>query len=119
MSWIGTDIVSKVTTGQYQHLTYRAITMVRGQLVSMLYNKATTLSITTADPTAALTLMSADIERIDMGWRTANEIWANLVEIGIAVYLLERQLGVSCLIPVGTAIGRPRLEVFIYELHDY
>lgn len=90
--------------GQHQHLTFRAITMVRGQLISMLYEKATDMTITAADPTAALTLMSADIERIDMGWRTAHEIWANLVEIAIAIYLLERQLGIACLIPVGTAI---------------
>lgn len=91
--------------GQHQHLTYRAIAMVRGQLISMLFEKATELNITNANPTAALTLMSADIERIDMGWRTAHEIWANLVEIGIAIYLLERQLGIACLVPVGTAIG--------------
>ena len=92
--------------GQHQHLTYRAIAMARGQLISMMYNKATEISITTADPTAVLTLMSADIERIDMGWRTAHDIWANLLEIGIAVFLLERQLGVVCLIPVGTAISK-------------
>lgn len=97
--------------GQYQHLTFRAITMVRGQLISVLYNKATAISITAADPTSALTLMSADIERIDMGWRTAHDIWANLVEIGVAVYLLQRQLGVACLIPVGTAIGKSIFEL--------
>lgn len=92
--------------GQHQHLTYRAIAMARGQLISMLFEKATELNITNANPTAALTLMSADIERIDMGWRTAHEIWANPVEIAIAIYLLERQLGIACLIPVGTAIGK-------------
>lgn len=79
--------------------------MVRGQLISLLYKKATDLSITAVDPTASLTLMSADIERIDMGWRTVHEIWANLVEIGIALYLLQRQLGIACLIPLGTALG--------------
>ena len=79
--------------------------MVRGQLISMLYQKATDLSITAVDPAASLTLMSADIERIDNGWRTMHEIWANLVEIGVAIYLLERQLGVACLIPVATALG--------------
>jgi hypothetical protein len=93
-----------VSTGQYQHLTFRAITMARGQLISMLYDKATDISITAADPTAALTLMSADIERIDTGWRTAHDVWANLVEIAVAVFLLERELGVACLIPVGAAI---------------
>jgi ATP-binding cassette, subfamily C (CFTR/MRP), member 1 len=106
MSWdYNSDIVAKVTTGQYQHLTYRLVTMFRGQLISMLYDKSTAISLTSADPTAVLTLMSADIERIDMGWRTAHEIWANLVEIGIAIFLLERQLGVACLVPVATSIG--------------
>jgi hypothetical protein len=97
--------------GQHQHLTYRAITMMRGTLVSALYAKATDISITAADPTAALTLMSADIERIDVGWRTAHEVWANLVEIAVAVYLLQRQLGIACLIPVGAAICKPELHL--------
>ena len=35
----------QVTSGQYQHLTYRAITMARGQLVSILFDKATDISI--------------------------------------------------------------------------
>ncbi|KAJ4013233.1 hypothetical protein NW752_007528 [Fusarium irregulare] len=78
--------------------------MARGQLISLLYDKATDMSITAANPTAALTLMSADIERIDTGWRTAHDVWANLIEIVIAVYLLGRQLGLACLIPVGAAI---------------
>ncbi|KAG8676479.1 hypothetical protein FPOAC2_02575 [Fusarium poae] len=103
-AWFLVFVGLAVTTGQYQHLTVRATTMARGQLISMLYDKATDLSITAANPTAALTLMSADIERIDTGWRTAHDVWANLIEIVIAVYLLGRQLGLACLIPVGAAI---------------
>lgn len=80
----------------------------------MLYDRATDISITAADPTAALTLMSADIERIDTGWRTAHDVWANLVEIAVAIFLLERQLGVACLIPVGAAI----CELFKSEMKD-
>jgi hypothetical protein len=102
----------QVTTGQHQHLTFRAITMARGELISALYDKATDMSITAVDPTASLTLMSADIERIDVGWRTMHEIWGNLVEIGVAVYLLERQLGIACLIPFATALGE--LEFLFY-----
>ncbi|CAG9989646.1 unnamed protein product [Clonostachys byssicola] len=103
-AWFLVYVGIAVSMGQHQHLTYRAITMMRGTLVSALYAKATDISITAADPTAALTLMSADIERIDVGWRTAHEVWANLVEIAVAVYLLQRQLGIACLIPVGAAI---------------
>ncbi|TAQ85919.1 hypothetical protein B7494_g5754 [Chlorociboria aeruginascens] len=93
-----------ITTGQFQHLTYRAITMIRGGLISMLYNRTTDLSVTVVDPSASLILMSADIERITTGWQTIHEMWANIIEIGLAIYLLQRQLGAACAIPVAVAI---------------
>ena len=93
--------------GQYQHNTYRAITMVRGILVTMLYKKASTLNLNDADPANSITLMSADVERITNGWQTMHEIWGNTAEIGLAIYLLERQLGISCVVPVCVALGRP------------
>lgn len=70
----------------------------------MIYKKTGNLSIKDADPASSLTLMSADIERIVQGWQTMNEIWANAVEIGLAIFLLERQLGIACVIPVGVSI---------------
>ncbi len=75
--------------------------------MSMLYRKTADLSITAVDPAASLTLMSADIERIVSGWQFMHEIWANIVEIALAIWLLERELGVACVIPVGVAIGEP------------
>ncbi|RDW76399.1 putative ABC multidrug transporter [Aspergillus mulundensis] len=93
-----------ITMGQQQHMTYRAITMVRGGVVSMVYRKACTLNLKDADPAEAVTLMSADIERIAQGWQTMHEIWANVAEIALAVFLLERQLGVACVVPVGVTI---------------
>lgn len=95
----------KVSTGQYQHITYRVITMARGGLISMIYSKTTDLSITSVDPAASLTLMSADIERITTGWQTMHEIWANVLEVALAIYLLERQLGAACAIPIAVSIG--------------
>ncbi|EKV12763.1 ABC multidrug transporter, putative [Penicillium digitatum PHI26] len=93
-----------VSMGQYQHLTYRGITMVRGVLVTMLYKKASCLSLGHTDPANSLTLMSADVERITQGWATMHEIWANSVEIALAIYLLKIQLGVSCVVPVCVAL---------------
>lgn len=97
---------SQLSMGQYQHLTYRAITMVRGIMVTMLYKKASSLNMTEADPENSLTLMSADVERITQGWQTMHEIWANSCEIGLAIFLLERQLGISCAVPVCVALGK-------------
>lgn len=71
----------------------------------MLYAKTTDLSITAVDPAASLTLMSADIERITTGWQVMHEIWANMIEIALAIYLLQRQLGAACVIPIGVAVG--------------
>ncbi|KAJ5546687.1 hypothetical protein N7494_004272 [Penicillium frequentans] len=93
-----------IAMGQYQHNTYRGITMARGILVTMLYKKASTTTLSNADPANSLTLMSADVERITNGWQTMHEIWANSAEIGLAIWLLERQLGVSCAVPVGVAL---------------
>ena len=56
-----------ITLSQHQHRTYRAITMLRGGLVSMIYRKANSLSLTDADPANSVTLMSADVERIVQG----------------------------------------------------
>lgn len=95
--------------GQQQHLTYRAITMARGGLISMLYRKVADLSMKDVDPAASMTLMSADIERIVQGWQSMHEIWANASEVGIAIYLLKRELGVACLVPVAVSLGKTEM----------
>lgn len=79
--------------------------MARGSLISMLYSKTADLSITAADPASSMILMSADIERITTGWQTMHELWANVIEVGLAIYLLERQLGPACAVPIAVAIS--------------
>jgi hypothetical protein len=49
--------------------------------------------------------VSTDIETISGGIPQFHETWGNLIEIGIAIYLLERQLGAACVMGVGFAIG--------------
>ena len=93
-----------ITSGQYQHLTYRTITMARGGLISLIFAKTSLLDSTVVYSAQALTLMSADIERITNGWQTMHEIWAGVIEIAIAIYLLERQLGAACAIPIAVAV---------------
>lgn len=51
--------------------------------------------------------MGTDVERIANGFREIHELWACPLDIGIAVYLLERQVGVACLVPTVIAIGMP------------
>ncbi|AEO61238.1 ABC transporter [Thermothelomyces thermophilus ATCC 42464] len=90
--------------GQYQHRTYRSIAMLRAGLVSIIYRKTSTVSLRGIDPATSMTLMSADIERIVQGFQTMHEIWGNSIEVALAIYLLERQLGVACVVPVAVSI---------------
>ncbi|CAN9446968.1 unnamed protein product [Alternaria alternata] len=94
-----------ISTGQYMHFTFRFITQMRGGLISMLYNKATEVTLTDMDPASSITLMSADVERIVTGMETGHEVWSNTLEIALAMYLLERQLGAACAIPIGVAVA--------------
>jgi hypothetical protein len=90
--------------------------MIRGAIISMIYGKACTLNLKDADPAESVTLMSADIERIVQGWQTIHEMWANVAEIALAIFLLERELGVACVVPVGVSLGRLTLSLRVLKL---
>lgn len=49
--------------------------------------------------------MGADVERIILGLRSIHEVWASLVDISIAIYLLEKQVYVACLVPGLLTLG--------------
>jgi len=50
--------------------------------------------------------MSTDVERIAQSLRMIHQLWATPVELILAIWLLERQLGVACVMPVILALGR-------------
>lgn len=53
-----------VAGGAYQHKANRTATIVRGSLVNAIYAQTLDLSVTSLDESAAVTLMSSDVERI-------------------------------------------------------
>lgn len=79
--------------------------MVRGALVSAIYEKTTEISITALDNSAAVTLMGADVDRILNGLRMVHEFWANLVQVGVASWLLQQELGIAFIAPIFLVIG--------------
>ncbi|KAF4918158.1 ABC transporter atnG [Colletotrichum viniferum] len=101
MIYLGTAIVN----GFYQHKLYRFITMVRGSLASFVLSKNLDANAAAAeDSSAALTLVSADVRNICRSFETLHEVWANPVEIAIAIWLLQRQLGLGSVGPAITII---------------
>lgn len=93
-----------LTNGWYYHMTYRLVTSIRGCLVSIIYAKTVDLSITALDESVAVTLMSSDTQTICNGFEMIHEFWAVPLELGVAIFLLYRQLGIACLAPAGLSL---------------
>ncbi|KAK0666398.1 putative multidrug resistance-associated protein [Cercophora samala] len=89
-----------VSAGFYWYFQERAMYMTRGLLAAAVYRKTTEARISAADDSAALTLMSADIERVLVGCLEMHEFWANMVEVAFACWLLSRKIGVAFIAPV-------------------
>jgi ATP-binding cassette subfamily C (CFTR/MRP) protein 1 len=89
-----------VTGGAYQHQANRMATMVRGSLVNAIYAQTLELSITSLDESAAVTLMSSDVERICESLLSIHSLWAGPMEIALAIWLLQKQIGIALLGPL-------------------
>jgi ATP-binding cassette, subfamily C (CFTR/MRP), member 1 len=88
----------------YTHHTYRLITSVRGGLVALIFAKVVDLEAATAKDSAAVTLMSTDVDGIASGLQNIHDIWASVIELGLGVYLLQRQVGAACFLVLVPAI---------------
>jgi ATP-binding cassette subfamily C (CFTR/MRP) protein 1 len=50
--------------------------------------------------------MSTDVEVICQGVGSLHDMWCSVVEAAIAVWLLQRQLGIACIAPIAISIGK-------------
>lgn len=78
--------------------------MSRSILVTEIFLRTTQARLGSSDENAAVTLMSTDMERIDMGFRSLHEIWASIVQAGLASWLLYNQLGILFVAPIGLVL---------------
>ncbi|KAG8410254.1 hypothetical protein J3458_017969 [Metarhizium acridum] len=79
----------------YQHKTYRLLTMFRGSLISLIFTKTLRISATKISDAEAITLMSADIDRIALSLELVHEFYSSFIEIALSMWLLYRLLGVA------------------------
>lgn len=68
--------------------------------MSIVYEHMLTLREADHKNISALTLMSTDVDRIATCLVDIHETWARFVEVGIAIFLLARQIGWICVKPV-------------------
>ncbi|KHO01327.1 ABC transporter [Metarhizium album ARSEF 1941] len=90
----------------YEHMTYRVLTMFRGSLITMIFDKTLRLSASAVHDAEAITLMSADIDRIGLCMQILHDAYASLVELALSLLLLYRLLGVAVVPPTVFIIGK-------------
>lgn len=89
-----------ISTALYWYYQERFQSLLRAYLISSIYRKMAEIQHVGDGDSAAVTLMGADVERIYTGLRLIHEVWANAIQIGIASWLLQRQLGLAFLAPL-------------------
>ncbi|GKZ28606.1 hypothetical protein AbraIFM66950_010288 [Aspergillus brasiliensis] len=98
-------ILKAVVNCLYEHYIFRLITQIRGALVSAIYDKTLELKYDEYSDSTALTLMSNDIDNIASGIQNVHEVWASPIEVGIALYLLQRQVAWAAAIPAVLSVA--------------
>jgi hypothetical protein len=100
-------VCHKIATGFYQHLSFRLMAMVRGGLISVIYETVVQLPSTKVGDSAAMTLIGTDVERVCETWRlVVAESWASAIQLAFAVWFLQMQIGPVCVTPVIVALGK-------------
>ncbi|KAK8118640.1 uncharacterized protein PG998_003266 [Apiospora kogelbergensis] len=89
-----------ISSAFYCNRASRMTTMLRGMLVSAVYRKTIESSITSMDESAPVTLMSTDVEAIVRAARFIHDIWADIIQIAIATWLLSVQIGPAAAAPI-------------------
>jgi ATP-binding cassette, subfamily C (CFTR/MRP), member 1 len=79
---------------------------IRGILTTAIYHKSLEINASDKDRTKSVTLMSTDCERIARGLRGMHDLWANVIQIALATWLIKLELGVACVAPIVLAIGK-------------
>lgn len=95
----------KASTALYEYQLFRFITRLRGGLTALVYERALDIRAADSEDITAVALMGTDIPRIVQSFRAIHEIWATILDISIAVWLLERQLSIACVAPVVVSIS--------------
>lgn len=87
-------------------------------MITLIFRKTLRVSSSAARSTdaEAITLMSADIDRIGSSLTKIHQAYASFLEIGLALWFLYRLLGVATIAPIGWIVGMLILPAtFIYK----
>ncbi len=82
------------------HIAFRTMAKIRGALVTIIYKNMLSVRAENVNSSAALSLMSTDVDRITFTTFNIVSLGPSVVQLGIALGILGTQLGASCVAPV-------------------
>lgn len=80
--------------------------MFRGSLVTLIFDKTLRLNMDAEQETDAITLMSADVDRILGSIHAIHDIYTAVIEFPLSLWLLTRLLGWSVIFPTIYTLGK-------------
>ncbi|KAH8883332.1 putative ATP-binding cassette transporter [Thozetella sp. PMI_491] len=83
-----------------EQLNYRCILGARGAIIGLIYDRSLKMQDGVYDHAAAVTLMSGDSDRIAQSLTLAQTLLSRFIEVALGLYLLARQLGWVCVVPI-------------------
>ena len=72
----------------------------------MIYDKTLGLPMADHHERLPMTLMSNDVQRIVRGLENFHEVWASTIEVCMAIWLLQLQLGWATMTVLAVFLGR-------------
>lgn len=81
-------------------IAFKTMAKLRGAMVTIIYKNMLTVRAENANSSAALSLMSTDVDRITFTTFNIVNLGPSIVQLGIALGILGTQLGASCVAPV-------------------
>ncbi|KAG9660971.1 putative multidrug resistance protein, partial [Aureobasidium melanogenum] len=78
----------------------RIVSFFRGSMISLVYGHTLELRDGSSAKGAAVTLMSTDLDNIIEFLENIYNIWACVLEVAIGIWLLDRIVGATCIVPL-------------------
>jgi hypothetical protein len=78
----------------------------KGSLISLVYEQTMKSKAADVGDITAVALMGTDVERIGASLLSIQEGWASVVDMSVAIWLLEREVGAACVAPVVLILGK-------------
>lgn len=93
-----------LSTGIFWRYQFRWVTKLRGVLISALYFRVLESKGFDNTKNDAIGSMTVDVENFITGMRQIHELYANVLQIGFATWMIERQIAIGSVAPIVVAL---------------